>query len=91
VWCHRSCKSFSRVVYLHEALLLMTYISKVVMTGAVLFCYALQMLVDWMAEEGIVQRILRTNLHQRQYVQEVSGCLWHSLQAAEQQPPLWQQ
>jgi hypothetical protein len=32
------------------------------------------MLVDWMGKESIVQRILRTNLHQRQYVQEVSTC-----------------
>eukprot|EP00882_Tetradesmus_deserticola_P005884 GHRQ01006196.1.p1 GENE.GHRQ01006196.1~~GHRQ01006196.1.p1 ORF type:complete len:603 (+),score=271.77 GHRQ01006196.1:248-2056(+) len=35
----------------------------------------LEMLVDWMAREGIVQRILRTNLHQRQYVQEVQGIM----------------
>jgi hypothetical protein len=31
----------------------------------------LQDLINWMQENNIVQRILRTNLHQRQYVQEV--------------------
>ncbi|KAF6260179.1 hypothetical protein COO60DRAFT_1700419 [Scenedesmus sp. NREL 46B-D3] len=35
----------------------------------------LKMLVGWMSKEGIVQRILRTNLHQRQYVQEVQGIM----------------
>jgi hypothetical protein len=54
---------------------------------APLLCSAslLQMLVDWMAKEGIVQRILRTNLHQRQYVQEVSpSCKQHSGTAKQQ-------
>ncbi|WIA22029.1 hypothetical protein OEZ85_004379 [Tetradesmus obliquus] len=35
----------------------------------------LEMLVGWMADQGIVQRILRTNLHQRQYMQEVQGIM----------------
>eukprot|EP00775_Hariotina_reticulata_P001572 gene1572-1911_t len=32
-------------------------------------------LINWMQENNIVQRILRTNLHQRQYVQEVQGIM----------------
>eukprot|EP00879_Flechtneria_rotunda_P017730 GHRR01018586.1.p1 GENE.GHRR01018586.1~~GHRR01018586.1.p1 ORF type:complete len:506 (+),score=147.82 GHRR01018586.1:302-1819(+) len=36
---------------------------------------SLQSLVKWMNDNNIVQRILRTNLHQRQYVEQVQGIM----------------
>lgn len=48
------------------------YLGRRLLCGVNRYVACLQALTNWMHEEDIVQRILRTNLHQRQYMQEVS-------------------
>ncbi len=48
-------------------------------------CICMQGLLRWMEANSIVQRMLRSNLHQQQYMQEV-WCL--NRQADRSKPPL---
>eukprot|EP00878_Enallax_costatus_P022845 GHUV01024275.1.p1 GENE.GHUV01024275.1~~GHUV01024275.1.p1 ORF type:complete len:537 (+),score=158.41 GHUV01024275.1:657-2267(+) len=53
----------------------------------------IQALIQWIEQNDVVQRILRTNLHQKQYVQEVQGIMkvltQHQFLTAEHLDMLW--